>query len=471
MKISTFTKKKQLVKGIKQRYLLLLVLSFLLFYQNNMVAQIIFSENFGQSTVRIQCPYTTTGTNSFNFADPNTLDNPLTTGGNYNSNENIYANEIENNYYAVIAPANIYTTYASGYTPQFQLWNTTISDHTGNPNGAVMAINGGTTLNSLYKRQVALVPGKSYKLTFWLYVVNAQSSLTAKIISPSGNTVLASGDTGYLWLSSSAWTQYTVEYSVQAECNSGNYYISIENTFAQDLGNDFYIDDIEFSEISSPIAPVTIACPSTEPTANNDISSGNAVGSTVNVSILANDKLSDGTTTANTSNSTVTVLVPAGASQVISTQAITVPGEGTWSYAAGTLTFTPLANFTGNPTPITYTITDISTNTTSSPASVTITYVEVLPPPVAPVSGGNQTVCATSPIQTLTATATTTAENTIVWYDAATGGNIVTSPTLSTINTVTYYAEAVNTATGSVSDRTPVILTINPTPAVPAITT
>jgi hypothetical protein len=65
--------------------------------------------------------------------------------------------------------------------------------------------------------------------------------------------------------------------------------------------------------------------------------------------------------------------------------------------------------------------------------------------PVNPVSGGNKTECAQSPIQTLTATATVASGANIVWYDAPTGGNTVANPILNTIGTKIYYAEASNT--------------------------
>ncbi|MBK9225382.1 MAG: hypothetical protein IPO23_13590 [Flavobacterium sp.] len=57
------------------------------------------------------------------------------------------------------------------------------------------------------------------------------------------------------------------------------------------------------------------------------------------------------------------------------------------------------------------------------------------------------TECEVSPIQTLTATATAPTGSTLVWYDAATGGSIIASPTLNSIGTVTYYAESVNSTT------------------------
>ena len=84
-----------------------------------------------------------------------------------------------------------------------------------------------------------------------------------------------------------------------------------------------------------------------------------------------------------------------------------------------------------------------------------------------PASGGNQTVtaCPPNPIPTLTATATVGAGHTVIWYNAATGGSVVASPTLSTVGTVTYYASSQHTASGCESPtRTPVVLTIDAAP-------
>ncbi|MBK8601234.1 MAG: hypothetical protein IPN80_12435 [Flavobacterium sp.] len=89
------------------------------------------------------------------------------------------------------------------------------------------------------------------------------------------------------------------------------------------------------------------------------------------------------------------------------------------------------------------------------------------PASVVPVSGGNQTECEASPLQTLTATATVPAGSTVVWYNAATNGSIVTNPTLNSVGTVTYYAQAVNGNNCSSLSRTPVTLTINPASVVP----
>lgn len=82
----------------------------------------------------------------------------------------------------------------------------------------------------------------------------------------------------------------------------------------------------------------------------------------------------------------------------------------------------------------------------------------------APTSGGNQTqtVCQPDPVPTLTATANVPGGFTVKWYNAASGGTVVTNPTLSSPGTVTYYAASVETATGCESaTRTAVTLTIN----------
>ncbi|MET2986684.1 Ig-like domain-containing protein, partial [Aureibaculum conchae] len=102
-------------------------------------------------------------------------------------------------------------------------------------------------------------------------------------------------------------------------------------------------------------------------------------------------------------------------------------------------------------------------NTTTNCVSATRTAVTVTENalPTAPVSGGNQTECAAIPAQTLTSTATAPGGSSVVWYDAATGGNVVATPTLSTIGTVTYYAGSTDNTTNCESaTRTAVTLTI-----------
>ncbi|MGS2737705.1 DUF6923 family protein, partial [Sinomicrobium sp. M5D2P17] len=96
-------------------------------------------------------------------------------------------------------------------------------------------------------------------------------------------------------------------------------------------------------------------------------------------------------------------------------------------------------------------------------APVPVTIEEALPVPAAPVSGDDQIVCAEDPVQTLTATASVEAGETLVWYDAPIGGNVVADPSLNAVGVVTYYAEA-NNGTCPSLNRTAVTLMIQETP-------
>ncbi|MEZ2416202.1 hypothetical protein ACA086_14675 [Muriicola sp. E247] len=87
-----------------------------------------------------------------------------------------------------------------------------------------------------------------------------------------------------------------------------------------------------------------------------------------------------------------------------------------------------------------------------------------LPPPQ---SGGDITECEENPIQTLTATATPPSGAYVEWYNSAEGGSMV-SPTLSTVGTITYYAESVDNSDPNRKSifRTAVTLTIEDSPTI-----
>jgi len=133
------------------------------------------------------------------------------------------------------------------------------------------------------------------------------------------------------------------------------------------------------------------------------------------------------------------------------------------SSSAGNVVASPTRNTTGT---ITYYA--AAQNSTSSCYSLSRAAVSLTinPAPTAPTSGGNQAVCEQSPLQTLTATATTA--STLIWYDSSSAGNVVVSPTKNTTGTITYYAAARNSSNSCYSvNRTAVALTINPAPAAP----
>jgi CshA-type fibril repeat protein len=121
------------------------------------------------------------------------------------------------------------------------------------------------------------------------------------------------------------------------------------------------------------------------PIALDDSSLSNEAGTTVSLTILSNDLLSSGDPA---SHGLVTVdLNPL----VSGTQIVyTVNGEGVWRYnpSTGIVTFTPESGFLGNPTPITYVLTDNNTRL-SDTATITVTYLEIPPIAVNDSSTGN----------------------------------------------------------------------------------
>ncbi len=153
---------------------------------------------------------------------------------------------------------------------------------------------------------------------------------------------------------------------------------------------------------------------------------------------------------------TATAIAPAGSSVV-------------WYDAAtgGNVVATPTLNAVGT---ITYYAESIENTTSCISLNRLAVTLTINPAPAAPTAT-DVTECEQTPLQTLTATATAPAGSSIVWYDAATGGNVVATPTLNAVGTITYYAESVDDTTGCISDiRTPVILTINPNPIATAPT-
>ncbi|PWA08906.1 DUF7507 domain-containing protein, partial [Flavobacterium laiguense] len=138
-------------------------------------------------------------------------------------------------------------------------------------------------------------------------------------------------------------------------------------------------------------------------------------------------------------------------------------GEGTWTVVSGIATIADIHLETsvvtsvpaGSTAVLKWEIINGTCNTED-----TVTLIVNLSP-AAPISGGDITECKNLSTQTLTATATVPAGQHIIWYNAATNGNIVETPTLNTVGSVTYYAQAVNDETSCISlTRTPVTLTI-----------
>jgi len=119
-------------------------------------------------------------------------------------------------------------------------------------------------------------------------------------------------------------------------------------------------------------ATVTVDYPQTATSSSEDNVTA-VSGSPIVIDVLAND-----TDTENDTDPTsVKIIDPTTKNQVTT---LTVPNEGTWSVdpATGKITFSPVAGFTGDPTPISYVVSD-TTGNTSNPVAVNIDYPQTAP--------------------------------------------------------------------------------------------
>jgi CshA-type fibril repeat protein len=122
------------------------------------------------------------------------------------------------------------------------------------------------------------------------------------------------------------------------------------------------------------------------PEAADDSSLDNEQGTPVTVDVVGNDLGEIDPTT---------VGIIDGAGDPVTE--LVVDGEGTWTVdpATGAITFTPEAGFTGDPTPISYEVSDAAGNTTT--ATVTVTYAAAPVTPPAPGDDGEQPSPAPAP--------------------------------------------------------------------------
>ena len=234
---------------------ILIILLFIAIGKLN--AQTIFLEDFGQTITRQTSVYMPAG--SFNFADPNGSSNEM---------------QIENNHYAVIDPNHIKDAYPSN---GYWFWSGNIppgvssglnspdtDDHTtGDTNGAVMAINAGSTLNYFYVRSVNLTAGDCYRISYWVYLVNKDAQIEIDLRDVSDQSVL-NNDNDYQTnriTSIDNWIQYSVDFKVPSGCSSTDFELTLRNDFSQNSGNDYYVDDIKLEKLSTCTASEIANCP------------------------------------------------------------------------------------------------------------------------------------------------------------------------------------------------------------------
>ena len=343
--------------------------------------------------------------------------------------------------------------YTLSYRTNFyQSWHST-TDHTPDnqpdgTNGKSLIVNASFSTGEFYKRTVSgLCVNTTFEFSAWvLNLSNAASDacnsnsipidVTFEIWDASETTLLKSGGTDPIQASANInWQQFGLTFTTLPGQTA--VVLKMKNNGAGGCGNDLAIDDIMFrscgdvTTISSPLASGTTY------TACSDITPVN----NANLSIIINSN----------------------------------PHVFQWQQSADNVTWADIAGETSlayNPTNIT-TTTYFRVKVAQDIANLANAFcftlsdifsIIVIPKPVAPTNNGDKTICSNDPIPALSVTAA--AGNSVDWFDAAVGGNIVQANSDSFLPTIagSYYAEAYVGTNCKSNTRTKVTLTINPQP-------
>ncbi|WP_322969497.1 lectin-like domain-containing protein [Faecalibacter sp. LW9] len=259
----------------------------LLFAAMGLQAQVVFKDDFGATNIpsgvtdlttaelRTTSPYVVTGAagSAYQFAyskatqaDPN---------GAY------AANDLENGYYAVVAPELIwYGVNQNDYYSWTQTENgsantskSLVYDHTsGDTYGNVLAINAGNLEDiPIYKRSVSgLSAGSTYRVSMWYFIVNPSSHVIIRIKDISTGALLGESSNASIYSASTDWAQLSYDFTMPTGCSSNDISIEIYNELAASSGNDYYIDDIQLEKIAYNASAPTINCPTSSMPIDSD---------------------------------------------------------------------------------------------------------------------------------------------------------------------------------------------------------
>lgn len=222
-------------------------------------AQVVFKEDFGQSSTRVESQYVPQGgadskLGNFDHGSSFYKFAQIITTNPWDNNKNQWSNLISDGYYAVIDPRKIYEGLPAG-KPEWATWWVSKQDHTGNANGAALVVNAGQVLNQFYRRAVALEKGKTYKISTWIMssgtqsypklIFEAQNILTEASLGKSNELTIGVGST---------WRQLSWSFKIPNSNDCGNIAIALRNQSNVTGGNDFYLDDIVLEEVVDPTA-------------------------------------------------------------------------------------------------------------------------------------------------------------------------------------------------------------------------
>ncbi|WP_419212838.1 T9SS type B sorting domain-containing protein [Maribacter sp. X9] len=323
-----------------------------------------------------------------------------------------------------------------------------VQDHTpGDSNGKSLIVNASFTAGEFYQRQVSgLCENTSYEFSSWL--INLQPSgscdgnsipvnVRFQIWDETDTNILAQGDTGTIIGSSNAsWEQYALVF--KTEPGQTSVILKMRNNSNGGCGNDLAIDDIVFKSCG-------------------DIVSVSTDTDETSLTVCANQGPVSRTITATPDNKIFKTHAYQWQQSTDQQNWTNIPGETNPTINTPAVT---------NTTFFRVKIAEDALNVNNDLCNVVsdIFKVMVLPIPNAPTSNGDVVICQG---ETGLLKVNTSNGNTANWYDAPTGGNLLSenSNTYETEVAGTYYAEANSPLIECASlTRTAVTLTSNPLP-------
>ena len=191
---------------------------------------------------------------------------------------------------------------------------------------------------------------------------------------------------------------------------------------------------------SNSTASVAFTLSNTNPTITTVADASICSGIGIPISFTVND--------AETSLGSLTITASSSNTTLIPNANILLSGNT----GSRTATITSVAGQIGTAT-ITITVDDTTGGVVTETFDVTVN-----PIPQAPTAVASQLICTGDTVTGLSATST--AGTTLSWYDAATGGNLISGSTAAVAGT-TYYVQAIDNTTGCVSTRTAVTAVTN----------
>ncbi|MEX8548799.1 MAG: gliding motility-associated C-terminal domain-containing protein [Mucilaginibacter sp.] len=155
--------------------------------------------------------------------------------------------------YSAAFPNDGYYTIVNSTIGLNRGWWTT-SDHTGNPGGYMMVVNGSYDPGIFYTRTVGGLCGNTtYQFAAWIKNLLNYNGILPNVsfsIETTGGTVLVSGTTGNI-PEANVWMQYPFTFTTPVGTES--VVIKMTNNAPGGIGNDIAIDDITFRPYGAPV--------------------------------------------------------------------------------------------------------------------------------------------------------------------------------------------------------------------------